>query len=880
MKIRSNRWHAMQSEDVLRAFSTNRYKGLTSREATARRLKKGNSVLWSQDLRDRYPSLLHQVCDYTTVLFVLTVLLAALFSRGTESLSIAVLLVISVGLRTLVILSTRKIYRHNMKYTCPRCRVMRDGKCLYLFADQIVDGDILLLSSGDTVPADIRLIAGELIVSEAYLDGCRRQIQKNADDIVPEKASWSERSNTVYAASTVLSGDSVGVAVATGERTLAYAQKGHILPPKEEKSYMVQRAAELSRTVSLIMMIFCGIYLIVGVLAKNNPVPLDQLFLSAVSLIVSSSSELLCTVVWGMLAETMQRLSADGLCIIKSATAVENLAVAEWVVVGGEHLLRTGELFIHSWCGADLRFHEYTQDTNLSQDILRVCGSIERCFPKSGSLTAKSASENPSAFQNILAALQQRGVWPDTGEIRVCMESVICNGMVTSLVAEENTLFAYVSGSIDDVIGCCSKVMTESGPRAITSEEIAAARTHSRFCKTHGIKTIAAAMRVSPLNHLDRPASVQNSMIFLGCVSVSDPVDPEVRELVTRCRDGGVRVAFLCEETQSAEHIARASGIICERDRAQICDIRNVGEWMTRADGANLLIHTLPGKTVDLIREMQKHSRNVVYLGDRLADLSITGICPVIFAEETRKRPVDTVSRRADGIIPRVEAAGKRQSTSRMRDALHALAVCRGAIVKIRWSVLYLLLAQALRCVLALFALCTGMPLLTASQALLLGCVIDFLAVLAMAFRRSESRILSVRRERITLPKWRTGLLASLGIGILAGLCLSLSQLTVSRVLALFDPAVLDALRLIAALSITAAVMHLCADRTRINMGRPRLSGAYIAYLATVAGLVGILVYTCAAVHHVTDWRVWLIFAIPAVITGIMLKIYKNAQEN
>ena len=63
-------------------------------------------------------------------------------------------------------------------------------------------------------------------------------------------------------------------------------------------------------------------------------------------------------------------------------------------------------------------------------------------------------------------------------------------------------------------------------------------------------------------------------------------------------------------------------------------------------------------------------------------------------------------------------------------------------------------------------------------------------------------------------------------------------------------------------------------------MGRPRLSGAYIAYLATVAGLVGILVYTCAAVHHVTDWRVWLIFATPAVITGIMLKIYKNAQEN
>ena len=163
---KSNRWHSMQIEDVLRAFSTNRYKGLRSRDAIARKLKNGREPLWSTDPFEGAPSLFHQLCDYTTILFVLTVFLTVLFAHGAESVTVALLLVLSVGLRAFVIFATRKIVRQNARYRSPRCRVMRDGKCVYLFADQIVDGDIVLLSAGDTVPADVRLISGTLVTSE------------------------------------------------------------------------------------------------------------------------------------------------------------------------------------------------------------------------------------------------------------------------------------------------------------------------------------------------------------------------------------------------------------------------------------------------------------------------------------------------------------------------------------------------------------------------------------------------------------------------------------------------------------------------------------------------------------------------------------------
>ena len=881
MKKQSNRWHAVKCEDVLRAFSTNRYKGLHSRDAAARRFRGRNDALWSTDLSDQHPSFFHQLCDYTTVLFVLAVILAALFSHASESLAILLLLVISVGIRALVILSTRKILRQNAKYTRPRCRVMRDGKCLYLFADRVVDGDIILLSTGDTVPADVRLISGDLVVSEVYLDENRRQVQKRAGAELTEKTVWTERSNIVYATSTVLNGDGVGVVIATGENTLAYAQKGRVSFPKTEGSHMVRRGAELSRTVSFCMMVLCGIYLIIGIFAKRNPAPIDQLFLSSIALIVSSSSELLCTVVWGMMAEAMQRMSAGGSCIAKTDSVVEKLAMTEWLVIGGEHLLRTGELYIHSWCGGDMRFHEYAPDAAPAEELLRVCSSIERCFPGSGSLSAGADAENRAEPQEIVSALKARRAWHTLPDMPPCTESVVCNGMITSLVAEENTLFAYVCGEIDDVIVCCSKVMTELGLQSITSTEVAAARAHARYCKARGIKTIAVAKHVSPLNHLDRPASVQNSMIFLGCVATDDPVDPETRELLAYCRCGGIRVALLCKDPFSAEHIARVSGLIADGDTMHLCDIPEIDDVMSRTDGSNLLIRSSPGTGCNVIREMQKHSRNIVYLGDRVTDLSVLKVCTVIFAEGKQKHPSDVVSRRADAILLRADTKRDQYSASCVSAALRALSVCRCAALNIRWSVIYLLLSQTFRCVLALFSLCTDTPLLSATQALLLGCVMDFLAVLAIAFRQNASDSLTVNRERLKMPDWGTGLIASVGIGILSGLCLSLAVLIVSRFFAVFDPAALALLRLTGAVFVSAAALHLCADRRRVRAGVGRkISLAYVAYLTAVGILIGALVYSGIFGYCITDWRVWTMFATPAIITCVMLIIYKNAQEN
>ena len=153
---RANRWHAMPVEDVLRAFSVNRYTGLSERTAGRRRGASGSSLL--------------------------TIGLTALFDKNNDVWGILSILILSIALRAGTCLISRAILLRARRYKLPRCRVMRDGQACYLFADQVVEGDILLFSPGDTVVCDTRLISGELEVSETYFSGNRRCIRKNSAD--------------------------------------------------------------------------------------------------------------------------------------------------------------------------------------------------------------------------------------------------------------------------------------------------------------------------------------------------------------------------------------------------------------------------------------------------------------------------------------------------------------------------------------------------------------------------------------------------------------------------------------------------------------------------------------------------------------------------
>lgn len=876
MNKRSNQWHAMQAEDVLRILATNRYKGLRSVDAAKRRLKNGNNLLWNADISDTHASVFRQLFDITTVLFVLSVFLAAMFSSATVTLSVAGLLVFSVCVRVLVVLSTRKILRHGVKYMHPRCCVLRSGKCLRLFAEQIVDGDILLFSAGDTVPADVRLIAGALSVSEINLDKSRRSVPKNANDPVATEAVWRDRTNILYAASTVLSGNGVGVVFSVGDRTLTYAKNGGISLPKEKKASALRQFADVSRVVSFAMMLLCGLFLAIGLFSKQAAVPIDALFISSIALLVSSVSELLDIVALGTFAGAMRRVEQDSSCVIKSPSSMEAIAQTEWLVVGSERYLQTGDVFVHSCLSEEIQLCDCKKDGALPGVVLDVCKHIMISLPKNDSLTGQTVVLNECEPHRVMSALGEvYGCFGD-GTESACLESVYYNGLQTSLVSAENSLFAYVCGSLDNVLSCCSKVMDSGKTRPITATDLANIRAYSRECALQARQTVAVARRISPIEHLYIPSSVQNSMVFLGCIAIENPVDPKVRDLASRCREGGVRIALLCDDPGAAEYLASATGLFTDTDSSCQYSAERISECLSASGTGNLLIRGTAGKKQEIVRDMQKHSRHVIYLGEGLRDLPIIHSTASVVVEGDAHRAADAVSRRADVLLQRGELSENRDSSA-LGMSLRALAACRGVFIQLRWILIYLLTSQTMRGVLALLSVCTGVPLLSATHILLLGCMIDFLAVIVMSLRPISDTAISVKRKFIQLPTWKTGLLAAVGTGVLSGLLLSLALLCMTRFLSVCDRETIDAIRLVGAASISITAMHICTSYSRAG-ANSRRNSTVLSTVCAVAVMIlfALLVLVTAVRQYIPDWRVWPILFLPAAVIGIMLFIHKK----
>lgn len=878
MNTRSNRWHSMPVDDVLSALSTNRYKGLRPGDAAKRRLKDGQNPLWSTDISNRYPSALRQLLDFTTVLFIVSVLLAALFSSTTVTLSVAGLLVFSVCIRTLVVLSTRKILRQCARYLHPRCRVMRGGKCIRLFADQIVEGDILLLSVGDIVPADVRLISGTLAVSEMSLDTSRRRIEKDANVSVAADAVWQDRKNILFASSTVRSGNGVGVAVSVGDRTLMYAKNGCVPLPKERPSAVLSGLTEISHVLSFAMMLLCGLFLVIGLFAKQTPVPLDALFIASIALLVSSVGELIGVIVPGVFAGAMRRMEQSNSCIVKSPGSVEALGQAEWLVIGSEQYLLSGNVFVHSCLDGRIRRLDCQEDRELPGDVRNVCNEIMRSLPKNDSLSDQSALNNSDTPYDTMSSLE--GVYGQFSGAKehVCVESVVCNGLQTSLITTENNLFAYVCGPLDGVLACCSKIADENGIRSLTASDLAQIRGYSLECATHARRTLAVACRLSPVDRLYIPTSVQNSMIFMGCIAVENSVDETLCRLAESCREGNVRIALLCEDPRAAGYLASVSGVFNEEEASCVCSYANIGEIMSSNDFGNLLIHAAPVKKPDIVSEMQRHSAHIVYVGEGLQDLPIISTCASMALESTSEQTVDSVSRRADAIL-QYSVTDRQNKKSGLGMALQTLAACRGVFIQLWWILFYLLISQALRGVTALLSVCMDVPLLSSTHILLVGCFLDFLIVLVMALRPITDAALSVSRKFIRPPSWKTGLLAAAGIGVLAGLLLSLASLCMMRLLSLHDQSAMEAIRLVGMMAASVTAMHFCTSYSRFRKRANRKQGtvSVVCVIAIMALLALLIIYVCVK-RFIPDWRVWPILFVPAIVTGIMLVIHKKTQ--
>src|SRR5687767_7326681 len=216
---RSSLWHTLDAKAVLAQLQSTR-DGLTAEEVRKRLERYGPNRLEVTPPASAWSILVAQFRSVVVLLLVVAAGLALALGDPPDAIAIAAVLLINAALGFITELRARRAMDALRGLEVPHATVVREGKTFEISARELVPGDVISLESGQSVPADARLIdATEVRVTEAPLTGESLPVEKRADVVLNDDTVLAERVNMVYQATALVSGSAHAVVVATAGNT-------------------------------------------------------------------------------------------------------------------------------------------------------------------------------------------------------------------------------------------------------------------------------------------------------------------------------------------------------------------------------------------------------------------------------------------------------------------------------------------------------------------------------------------------------------------------------------------------------------------------------------------------------------------------------------
>ena len=340
----SHRWHAHPSADALTQLQSQDL-GLTSTEAAQRREKYGPNQLSMAE----GPSLLHRIwAQINNVLILVLLAAAAITALIDHTLDAGVILAVVVLNVTIGLLQEGKAEKALLairKLLAPHALVWRDGRQQDIAAAELVPGDIVLVASGDSIPADLRFLrVHNLQVDESALTGESVPVAKNEAPVAPD-APLGDRFCMGFAGTLVTQGQAKGVVVGTAGQT-EMGRIGRLLETVEtNETPLVHDMAVLSKWITAAILVVAGLLFFYGVWLMNMPAA--DMFLAAVGLAVAAIPEGLPAIMTITLAIGVQRMASRH-AVVRRLPAVETLGAVTVICSDKTGTLTRNEMTVQS----------------------------------------------------------------------------------------------------------------------------------------------------------------------------------------------------------------------------------------------------------------------------------------------------------------------------------------------------------------------------------------------------------------------------------------------------------------------------------------------------------------------------------------------------
>lgn len=629
------KWHSMEVDEVIEKLNTDRKKGLEEKEASKRLEEYGKNELPKGKKHPWWKRLLEQFNNVLIYVLIAAAVITALMDHWIDTWVILAVVIINAFIGFIQEGKAEKALESISKMLSLEAVVKRNGEKKTADAENLVPGDILMLKSGDKVPADIRLIkVNNFQVEESPLTGESTAVDKKTEP-VDKEAIIGDQTSMAFSGTVVTFGKATGVVVATGADTEIGKINKMISEVEKLTTPLLQQIEKFGKWLSIIILVITAAFFAYGRFLHGRD--LDEMFLAAIGIIVAAIPEGLPAIMTITLAIGVQRMAARN-AIIRRLPSVETLGSVNVICSDKTGTLTRNEMTAKNIVTAEKDYevegvgyapegkitHE-GKEANIGEDkVLERLLQAIRCSNNSeiGKDEEGHWKLTGTPTEGALLTLSYKAGLRDFKPKRidqVPFESE--HKYMASLNQVDNEHYVFVTGAPDRLLDMCTKHYTTEGETDIDKEywdkkmEEAAGR---------GQRVLSAAYEIIDNSKKKiKKEDVEQDKTFLGLIGIIDPPRDEAIEAIEECKRAGVRVKMITgDHAVTAKAIGKKIGIGDGEKALTGRELENMSdeEMQNIVNDNDIYARTSPEHKLRLVKALQANGKLVAMTGDGVND--------------------------------------------------------------------------------------------------------------------------------------------------------------------------------------------------------------------------------------------------------------------
>jgi len=603
--------------------------GLTYTEANRRLSKYGKNLVDSKRKTDSLSLLFSQFKSPIIIIFIFTSILAFFLGQTEDSLIIISIVIVSGLLGFWQEKGATDAITKLLEIVQLRTSVLRDSKPQEIPSENVVPGDIVILKSGDSTPADCVLVESkDLFVNEATLTGESYPVEKSTN-ILPRETPLRERTNSVFMGTFVVSGTAKVLVIKTGANT----ELGKISDRLRRKAPETEFERGVRRFGYFLMEI--TLMLVISILVINVYFgrPIIESFLFSLALAIGLTPQLLPAIISVNLSHGAKRMANEKV-IVKRLASIENLGSMNILCSDKTGTLTIGEVKLQS--AIDVKgntnnkvlLYSYLNsvyETGFSNPIDKTIKDF--CSQQFDISVYRKLDEIPYDFirKRLTCLISSSSSFSDKPELSLMM--------LTKTTATTNP-FMVTKGAVHNILEICSYAEMPDGK--IVDISIVNQEIQDRFKELSGkgFRILGVCYRnivydhdgsvVSTLHYSITKADEIN-MTFLGFLIFFDPIKPDVIESISKLKRLGISLKIISGDNRHvAAHVGQQIGLLSTRilTGPDLHQLSNEA-LMKQADEIDIFAEIEPNQKERIILTLRHSQKNVVgYMGDGINDAS------------------------------------------------------------------------------------------------------------------------------------------------------------------------------------------------------------------------------------------------------------------